>query len=45
MLSRLLSGVRRVRELTRKEKALAEGAALMTLRNKAEVIWGLGEEE
>ena len=32
-------------ELTRKEKALAEAAALMILRKKAEAIWGLGEEQ
>ena len=32
------------RELLRKEKALAEAAALMILRKKAEAIWGLGEE-
>ncbi len=32
------------RELARKEKALAEAAALMILRKKAEAIWGLGEE-
>ena len=29
------------RELARKEKALAEAAALMILRKKAEAIWGL----
>ena len=28
------------RELARKEKALAEAAALMILRKKAEAIWG-----
>lgn len=28
------------RELARKEKALAEAAALLILRKKAEVIWG-----
>jgi transposase-like protein len=28
------------RELTRKEKALAETAALLTLRKKADAIWG-----
>jgi transposase-like protein len=33
------------RELARKEKALAEAAALMILRKKAEAIWGLGEEQ
>ena len=33
------------RELRRKEKALAETAALLTLRKKAAAIWGEGEEE
>ena len=33
------------RELTRKEKALAETAALLVLRKKAQAIWGEGEEE
>lgn len=33
------------RELARKEKALAEAAALMVLRKKAEAIWGEGEDE
>jgi transposase-like protein len=34
------------RELARKEKALAEAAALMILRQKAEAIWGWeGEDE
>ena len=33
------------RELTRKEKALAETAALMVLRKKAEAIWGPAEGE
>jgi transposase-like protein len=33
------------RELRRKEKALAETAALLTLRKKAQAIWGEGEEE
>lgn len=33
------------RELARKEKALAETAALLTLRKKAAAIWGEGEEE
>ena len=33
------------RELQRKEKALAEAAALMVLRKKAEAIWGDDEEE
>ena len=32
-------------ELSRKEKALAETAALLVLRKKAEAIWGMGEEE
>ena len=33
------------RELQRKEKALAETAALLTLRKKAQAIWGDGEDE
>jgi len=33
------------RDLTRKEKALAETAALLVLRKKAQAIWGDGEEE
>jgi hypothetical protein len=33
------------RELARKEKALAEAAALMILRKKAEAIWGRKEGE
>ncbi len=33
------------RELKRKEKALAETAALLVLRKKAQAIWGDGEEE
>ena len=33
------------RELARKEKALAEAAALMILRKKAEAIWGRGSED
>jgi transposase-like protein len=33
------------RELARKEKALAEAAALMILRKKAEAIWGRGDED
>ena len=33
------------RELRRKEKALAEAAALLILRKKAEAIWGDPEEE
>ena len=32
-------------ELARKEKALAETAALLTLRKKAQAIWGDGEDE
>lgn len=33
------------RELERKEKALAEAAALLVLRKKAQAIWGEGEDE
>lgn len=33
------------RELARKEKALAEAAALIILRKKAEAIWGRGGED
>lgn len=33
------------RELERKEKALAETAALLVLRKKADAIWGTGEDE
>jgi len=33
------------RELNRKEKALAETAALLVLRKKAQAIWGTEEEE
>ena len=33
------------RELARKERALAETAALLTLRKKAAAIWGEGEAE
>lgn len=33
------------RELARKDKALAETAALLTLRKKAQAIWGEGEDE
>lgn len=33
------------RELARKEKALAEAAALMILKKKAEAIWGPRKEE
>ena len=33
------------RELRQKEKALAETAALLVLRKKAEAIWGDGEDE
>ena len=32
------------RELRRKEKALAETAALLVLRKKMEAIWGDGED-
>jgi|TARA_B110000263_G_scaffold178734_1_gene156406 transposase len=33
------------KELNRKEKALAETAALLVLRKKAQAIWGEGEDE
>lgn len=33
------------RELNRKEKALAEAAALLVLQKKAQAIWGDGEDE
>lgn len=33
------------RELNRKEKALAETAALLVLKKKADSIWGNGEDE
>ncbi len=33
------------KELQRKEKALAETAALLVLRKKANAIWGSGEDE
>jgi transposase-like protein len=33
------------RELRRKDKALAEAAALLVLRKKAEAIWGTDEDE
>ena len=33
------------KELSRKEKALAEAAALLVLRKKADAIWGTDEEE
>ena len=33
------------RELRRKERALAETAALLVLRKKANAIWGEGEDE
>lgn len=33
------------KELARKEKALAETAALLVLRKKADAIWGSGEDE
>ena len=36
---------RRLKELRRKEKALAETAALLVLRKKAEAIWGDGEDD
>lgn len=32
------------RELARKEKALAETAALLVLRKKAQAIWGESED-
>ena len=34
-----------VKELARKEKALAEAAALLVLRKKADAIWGTDEED
>ena len=33
------------KELARKEKALAEAAALLVLRKKADAIWGTDEED
>ena len=33
------------KELRRKEKALAEAAALLVLKKKAEQIWGTGEDD
>jgi len=33
------------RDLSRKEKALAETAALLVLKKKADLIWGSGEEQ
>jgi len=33
------------KELRRKEKALAEAAALLTLSKKAQAIWGTDEED
>lgn len=33
------------KELQRKEKALAEAAALLVLRKKADAIWGMEEED
>jgi hypothetical protein len=33
------------KELARKEKALAETAALLVLRKKADAIWGDNEDE
>ncbi len=32
------------KELTRKEKALAEAAALLVLKKKAQAIWGDGDD-
>ena len=34
-----------IKELARKEKALAEAAALLVLRKKADAIWGTDEED
>jgi len=33
------------KELRRKEKALAEAAALLILEKKSQAIWGVGEDE
>lgn len=33
------------KELLRKERALAEAAALLTLSKKAQAIWGSGEDD
>jgi predicted NAD-dependent protein-ADP-ribosyltransferase YbiA (DUF1768 family) len=33
------------KELKRKEKALAEAAALLVLQKKAQAIWGDGEDD
>jgi len=33
------------KELRRKEKALAEAAALLVLQKKAQAIWGDGEDD
>ena len=33
------------KELAKKEKALAEAAALLVLRKKADAIWGTDEED
>lgn len=33
------------RELRRKDAALAEAAALLVLRKKADAIWGMGEDD
>ena len=33
------------KELHRKEKALAEAAALLVLRKKADAIWGMDDED
>lgn len=40
-----LNSKRLTRELARKEKALAETAALLVLRKKAQAIWGESEDE
>ena len=33
------------REITRKDRALAEASALLILKKKAELIWGIKEED
>jgi hypothetical protein len=33
------------RDLSRKEKALAETTALLVLKKKADLIWGSGEDQ
>jgi hypothetical protein len=33
------------RDLSRKDKALAETTALLVLKKKADLIWGRGEDE